>query len=561
MYPTPTLAEAPPNNNNNNSNSNRDDLRPVSHLPASPENHAVSNNATTEDHVPQTDGASPPVRKDTNSSISTTATALTAETLTRDETPGTSYSSVASSPTFAAHPVFSARDGSNVTPQRRASRRRTGPLTTVQRERAHLIRKMGACPDCRRRRVACHPNHHSMTWEEAARRFRSHESSSQGLSPIAGPQLSPAPLNARPSFIHDPREMDLDTSPSQQHAQPVLSEARIRTPLPSGPRPEKHVNMAPLPGFDTFRADLQGSADRILANPFRSRYANVSVLLVGWQDDEDPGVHGAIQDLAKTFHEDYSYTVQTKSIPTSTEESRSSWLWLSQVLTDFVADHDQRDCLKIFYYGGYSYLDGDRQPILASSKHADPAAVIRWSGIQHCFEEARSDALLLLDCAYYPSFNRARRKGMLELIAASAGEDHVGLLGRSAFTRTLANELRTRAMQPFKEPFSAAELHSRLLSLYPRMIQEQNPEKEVITRFPTPLSMQLSGTKTLPSILLAPLRHGEPPAAPPSGSQISITFRLADDTFNTDSWAEWLRLMPEGITEARVDGPYRNTFQ
>jgi hypothetical protein len=79
---------------------------------------------------------------------------VTAATLVTDETPDSPYSSVASSPTFAAHAVFSARDGSNVAPQRRASRRRTGPLTAVQRERAHLIRKMGACSDCRRRRVA-----------------------------------------------------------------------------------------------------------------------------------------------------------------------------------------------------------------------------------------------------------------------------------------------------------------------------------------------------------------------------------------------------------------------
>jgi hypothetical protein len=166
-----------------------------------------------------------------------------------------------------------------------------------------------------------------------------------------------------------------------------------------------------------------------------------------------------------------------------------------------------------------------------------------------------------MDCAYFPSYTTVRRQGMLELIAASAGEDHVGLLGRSAFTRALTDQLRTRAVQPFKEPFSAAELHGKLLSLYPRLIQEQNPEREVVARFPTPLSMQLSGTKTLPSILLAPLRHGEAPAPPPSGSQISITFRLAEDTFNMDSWAEWLRSMPEGITEARVDGPYRNTLQ
>ena len=166
-----------------------------------------------------------------------------------------------------------------------------------------------------------------------------------------------------------------------------------------------------------------------------------------------------------------------------------------------------------------------------------------------------------MDCAYYPSHTATRRQGMLELIAASAGEDHIDLLGRSAFTRALTDQLRTRAVQPFREPFSAAELHSKLLSLYPRMIKEHNPENETMTRFPTPLSMQLSGTKTLPSILLAPLRHGPAPGAPPSGPQISITFRLSDDTFNMDSWAEWLRTMPEGIAEARVDGPYRNTFQ
>jgi hypothetical protein len=328
--------------------------------------------------------------------------------------------------------------------------------------------------------------------------------------------------------------------------------------------------------------DLQGSADRILASPFRSRYASVSVLMVRWHDDEDSGGQNAWRDLAKTFREDYNYTVQTRSIPTSTEGSKRPWLWLSQVVADFVADHNQRDCLNIFYYSGYSYLDCDREmvfarfvlcltpfpqlrtlahPPISSSMHADPTSVIRWRAIQHCFESARSDALLLLDCAYYPSYTTVRQEGVLEVIAASAGEDHGQRLGRSLFTRALTDQLRTRVVQHFKEPFSAAELHSRLLSLYPRILPEQEPEKEVIARFPTPLSLQLSSNKTLPSILLAPLRHGAAPGAPPGGSQLSITFRLADDTFNMDSWAEWLRLMPAGITEARVEGPYRNTFQ
>lgn len=143
-----SLAEAPSNTT--------EDPRPVSLLPAlSPRNNAVPDTAITENHILPPD-SSPPVRKDTNSSVSTAATLATSLTLATDETPETPYSggSVASSPTFSAHPIFSARDGSNVGPQRRASRRRTGPLTALQRDRAHLIRKMGACPDCRRRRVA-----------------------------------------------------------------------------------------------------------------------------------------------------------------------------------------------------------------------------------------------------------------------------------------------------------------------------------------------------------------------------------------------------------------------
>ncbi|KAK3906988.1 hypothetical protein C8A05DRAFT_29193 [Staphylotrichum tortipilum] len=620
MHPASSLAEAPPihNNNNNISSSNintnnvnnhanhanhSDDTRTSSSLlpPLSPRNHAVPPSIVTEDHVMALDPGSPLARKDTTSSVSTAATALSSLTHAAEDAPGSPYSSVTSSPILAAHahPVFSAKDGSNVGLQRRASRRRTGPLTALQRDRAHLIRKMGACSDCRRRRVACHPNHHDMTWEEAARRFRSHDASAPtGLSPVDGPQLSPAPpLNARPPpYTHDPREMDIDVSPTQQHAPPSslnhhhnnhTNESRIRTPLPSGPRPEKHamMHMAPLPGFDAFRADLQGSADRILASPHRSRYANVSVLLVCWQDDQDPRVQAAMGELAKTFREDYRYRVQTKSIPSAagTEGSKSPWLWLSQVVTHFIADHDQRDCLNIFYYCGYSYLDGDRDTVLASSKHPSPttAPPIRWRSIQDAFENARSDALLLLDCAYYPSYTSPRREGMLELLAASAGEDHVSRLGRGVFTRAVAEQLRRRAARPFKEPFSAAELHAQLVGIYPGLMaaaaEEEEEKGETVARWPTPLSMQLAGTKTLPSILLAPMEGrsnngggsgGRGESGSPVGggaTQISITFRLADDsssgsnTFNMDGWAEWLRLMPGGITEARVEGPYRNT--
>lgn len=54
---------------------------------------------------------------------------------------------------FEPQAVFSVRDGADLA-SRRASCRRNGPLTALKRERAHLIRKIGACWDCRRRRVA-----------------------------------------------------------------------------------------------------------------------------------------------------------------------------------------------------------------------------------------------------------------------------------------------------------------------------------------------------------------------------------------------------------------------
>ncbi|KAL1836281.1 hypothetical protein VTJ49DRAFT_5342 [Mycothermus thermophilus] len=568
MQPPPILAEAPPNKS--------DDRRPLSHLLTNSEDHRASAvGAPPTDHASHADAdASPPLRKDTNSSVSTVATTLTTTNLATEGTAGTPFSSMTSSPTYPAQPtqgVFSARDGSNVPPQRRPTRRRVGPLTAVQRERAHLIRKMGACADCRRRRVACHPNHHNMTWEEAARRFRSHEPS-QELPPIRGSQLSPATLT---SGQEPPRAMDIDPPTSHALSQPLQNEGRIRTPLPSGPRPEKPIQLPPLPGFDNFRADLQGSADRILANPFRSRYAHVSVLMVRWQEDEDSAAQSALNELERTFQEDYDYTVYVKTIPRWADESRTPYLWLSQVLGDFVTDHNQRDCLKIFYYTGCSYLDADREPVLASSRHADPASVIRWDSIRHFFENTRADTLILMDCAYYPSHSTTRREGMLELVAASAGEDHIELLGRGAFTRALADQLRTRAAQAFREPFSAAELHGRLLAVYPGLVKERHPNDRAVLRFPTPLILQLSGTKTLPSILLAPRRHqglsqsqshhgqaGPSSTSSLGGSQhITITFRLTDEAFNMDSWAEWLRLMPSGITEARIDGPYRNTFQ
>lgn len=155
-----------------------------------------------------------------------------------------------------------------------------------------------------------------------------------------------------------------------------------------------------------------------------------------------------------------------------------------------------------------------------------------------------------------------RQKGVLELIAASVSEEHVSVLDRCAFTRALVEVLRTRATR--SNPLSAVELHSILLATYPKMIQDRNPEKETITSFPAPLHTMMSGNSRLPSVFLSPVYQNSPlrnSFSFENSPQLHLSIKLHDDNVDIDSWNEWLRLMPDGIKDVKVDGPFRTAFR
>ena len=148
MHPVPALSEALPTH---------DEPRNGSNLLGSPKSESRSSPGEIGRHNGSARSASPPVRKDTISSTATnstlatiisTGTAATAATALSIESPtNNNYSS--------GHAVFPVSDAENANQQqRRPSRRRTGPLSAEQREKAALIRKIKACTDCRRRRVA-----------------------------------------------------------------------------------------------------------------------------------------------------------------------------------------------------------------------------------------------------------------------------------------------------------------------------------------------------------------------------------------------------------------------
>lgn len=210
-----------------------------------------------------------------------------------------------------------------------------------------------------------------MTWEDVVNKFhRSHSPTIQDIAPslaAAGRPLSPAPTlgNSQSMFTHDPQEMDIDSNTPAPHqpGRPPLSETRIRTPLPSGPRLEKSLS---LPGIESLKNDLQTNIGRMLSTPSRDRYTSVQALLLFWQDDDETSnIQSAVRELADVFDKYYHYSFQIQAIPSSSESCKSSWRWLSRQLNDFAEDRDQRDVLKIVYYVGHTYLDGNREMILA----------------------------------------------------------------------------------------------------------------------------------------------------------------------------------------------------
>jgi hypothetical protein len=97
---------------------------------------------------------SPPRGMETYSSASTAGENTRQSRAPSVETTGNGYSLSGFSPTnHASQGVFPV-NGSDPSQNKRANRRRTGPLSNDQREKAAIIRKLGACVDCRRRRVA-----------------------------------------------------------------------------------------------------------------------------------------------------------------------------------------------------------------------------------------------------------------------------------------------------------------------------------------------------------------------------------------------------------------------
>ena len=120
-----------------------------------------------------------------------------------------------------------------------------------------------------------------------------------------------------------------------------------------------------MPGVDSLRAVLESHASRIFSTPHRGRYSAAQALLLYWQDDDDEQLSATVQDLADVFDKQYRYTFQRQKIPSPSDECRNPLRWLLQQITAFADDRDQRDVLKILYYNGHTFLDRNKEMVLA----------------------------------------------------------------------------------------------------------------------------------------------------------------------------------------------------
>lgn len=97
------------------------------------------------------------------------------------------------------------------------------------------------------------------------------------------------------------------------------------------------------------------SAKRAFPNSAYSRYSEVHVLLIRWEEDELEVEH-EMEDLLKVFKDMYGFSTERFLIPTQNSHRK-----LNHKALSFVEEHEKEDMLLIVYYGGHGVINKSRQ--------------------------------------------------------------------------------------------------------------------------------------------------------------------------------------------------------
>lgn len=146
---------------------------------------------------------------------------------------------------------------------------------------------------------------------------------------------------------------DVDLGPFAQTPQYVPVDHAGQPPA-SGPPPLAPAPPAERHDFEAFARHLQDAAMLIYRQTSKSPYANVTVLMLRWE--EDTSVEPDLLALEKVFRERYNYHTDKWQIPTCPNPSIKLGVQMASFL-----EHARPDHLLIIYYAGHGYVDPDNQ--------------------------------------------------------------------------------------------------------------------------------------------------------------------------------------------------------
>jgi hypothetical protein len=268
-------------------------------------------------------------------------------------------------------------------------------------------------------------------------------------------------------------------------------------------------------GLQEFGEGLEAAARAVFPNYTKSRYTNVFVLMLCWED-ENPQlpVSIEIQKLLEVFRDTYNYATEIWKIP-----DQSCHSTLNKKILDFTEiSGDSKEHLKIVYYAGHARLTKNRLLTWTRSvwllklstnfvflsisswrcNEQSKYPTVKWSGIQNVLEEAQSDVLILLDCCAAGALNTLEGNGVTELLSACGYNASANGVGQYSFTNALILELTSLSTGP---PFTVAYLYNNIFS----RIQGRMPE-DGTERHPPPIHLILTQESKYPqSIQLSKL--------------------------------------------------------
>ncbi|EXJ71729.1 uncharacterized protein A1O5_05538 [Cladophialophora psammophila CBS 110553] len=263
-------------------------------------------------------------------------------------------------------------------------------------------------------------------------------------------------------------------------------------------------------------------------------YQKVAALVLYWtEDDFQPPCKDEAREVKDLFSTGLGYDTVVFPIPST--NSRNA---LEKAVVDFKYAYDLGSNLMIVYYSGHGDPDDKRgKAVWAAKAVGEPT--IDWFEVQPHLENASADVLFIFDCCHASQAAKNRRKGSLELLAASSAGGQTPCPGKYSFTRYLVDELQKALVE--KNGLQVDELHARI-----------NRRVMHTTRV-TPVHFTLRPDPA-PSILLRPHSRSPSTASPLGALTITVSVLEPPSRHSIQKLGDWIkRTAPNSISGIKVD--------